>query len=333
MWRRGFFAESATLYDLSHNDPGDYLSDYTRVARCREINPHNEFFVHRMMLRSFLLAMGFRQAETVALLFQGRILIQPFGDDARQVEPEEMEHHLGVSGQDYIVKPEVAASGVDVFLLQQRDGHLIRRRGTEILPFNLSATLQESRIGRARRRMTLIEERMEQGSFWRGLFPDSANTIRLLTLWIPGEPSPFIARAVQRIGTTRTVPTDSWSAGGISVSIDLSSGRLGRGRLHPSATNQRGAGQPLTHHPDTGAEITGAVVPAWDQVKATVLRAAASLPFNPMAAWDVLVAPDGVPVIMQANGGTDIDVLQVHGGLLAEPRIRTFYQQMGALGG
>ena len=82
----------------------------------------------------------------------------------------------------------------------------------------------------------------------------------------------------------------------------------------------------VTQHPITGAQVAGAVLPHWDRVRDTVLRAAASLPFNRIAGWDVLVASDDVPVIIEANGDTDINLLQVHGGLLADPRIRQFYE-------
>ena len=33
-----------------------------------------------------------------------------------------------------------------------------------------------------------------------------------------------------------------------------------------------------------------------------------------------------MPVILEANGNSDISLLQVHEGLLAEPRIRNFYR-------
>jgi hypothetical protein len=39
-----------------------------------------------------------------------------------------------------------------------------------------------------------------------------------------------------------------------------------------------------------------------------------------------------VPVILEANGNSDVNLLQVHGGLLADPRIRRFYQAFGVLG-
>lgn len=329
-WRRGFFAESALLYDLTRNDPRDYLSDYARAARCREINPHNEFFNHKLVLRSFLLAMGFRQAETVALLYEGNILSNPFRGDARQIEPQELEDQLASTGRNYIVKPEDGACGQGLFLLEQRGGALIRRSGHTTAPFDLPSLLRETGSDQPRPRMTFIEEQLDQAPFWEHLFPESANTIRVLTLWTPGDAAPFIARAVQRIGTPDTVPTDNWSTGGISAPIDLESGRLGEGRLNPLKKGSATAGS-VTRHPATGGQIAGAVLPYWAEIQDTVLRAAASLPFNRIAGWDVMVAPDGVPVIIEANGDSDINLLQVHGGLLADARIRRFYEVTGGV--
>jgi hypothetical protein len=89
------------------------------------------------------------------------------------------------------------------------------------------------------------------------------------------------------------------------------------------------AAEGLTHHPESGAQISGAVVPGWDRIQETVLRAAASLPFNRMAGWDVLVTSGGEPVIIEGNGNSDIDLFQVHGGLLADSRIRKFHEALG----
>jgi len=64
---------------------------------------------------------------------------------------------------------------------------------------------------------------------------------------------------------------------------------------------------------------------------ATVLRAAGSLPFNRIGGWDVLVDASATPIILEANGNSDVNLLQVHGGLLADPRIRRFYQAFGVV--
>jgi hypothetical protein len=329
MWRRGFLAESYLIYDLGRNDPAHYLTDYQHLARCSRINAWSDFYTHKLVLRSFLLASGFRQAETVALIVNGRILIHPYAGMARYVAPAELVELLsGYEGKkEFIVKPEDGLCGDNIFLLTYKDGSFFRQRGRQIDPFDIDAFLEEQKKGRRKRQpasATLIEARLQQGSFWAQLFPGSANTMRIYTMWHPDEPSPFVARAVQRIGTADTVPTDNWSGGGISVSIDPDSGRLGVGRMHPLKGAR--AEDRYEQHPDTGAQLTGVTLPGWEKIKATVLRAAGSLPFNRIGGWDVLMDASDTPVILEANGNGDVNLLQVHGGLLAEPRIRRFYQ-------
>jgi hypothetical protein len=335
MWRRGFFAESATIYDLPRNNPADYLSDYQHFVRCGRINAWEGFYTHKLGLRSLLLAMGFRQAETLAYIHERRIMADPFSEDARYITLDELFTLLGSGKASYIVKPEDGWCGEDIFLLTHRDGKFVRRRGQDEEAFDFDAYMSDLE-GRAQREKrdpsgVLIERRLEQGAFWRGVFPDSANTLRLLTLWTPGEPGPFVARAVQRIGTADTVPTDNWSGGGISAPVDLARGTLGEGRMHPLKGKR--AEQRFTHHPDTGAAIAGAVLPGWAEIMDTVLRAAASVPFNRMAGWDILVDAEGVPVILEANGNSDVNLLQVHGGLLSDPRVRQFYEAFGVVSG
>ena len=334
MWRRGFFAESDTIYDLARNDPGDYLSDYQHYVRCSRINAWNGFYGHKMVLRSFLLAIGLRQANTVALVLDGRILLHPYDGQASYVEPRELVELLSTSKGErkFIVKPEDGWCGEDIFLLSYQDGQFFRQRGRSIEAFDLEAFLRTSKPPRRKGRpasATLIEERIQQGPFWASLFADSANTIRLFTMWHPGEPAPFVARAVQRIGTADTVPTDNWSGGGISVPVDPETGRLGLGRMHPLKGKR--PEQRFERHPDSGAQLSGAIVPGWDRIVAAVLQAAGSVPFNRMGGWDVLVDATGTPIILEANGNSDVNLLQVHGGLLADPRIRRFYQAFGVV--
>jgi hypothetical protein len=332
MWRRGFFAESATIYDLPNNDASEYLTDYQHLLMGQRINGWEGLYDHKLGLRSLLLTKGFRQADTVAYIYEGRILANPFSGSARYLSAQEFTAELRREGAGarWIIKPEDGLRGEGLFMLQYAETGFQVQRGRDVQPFDIQGFLEGAgQNGRRSAGAMLIERRLEQGAFWRALFPDSANTLRLLTLWTPGEPAPFVARAVQRIGTADTVPTDNWSGGGISAPVDLATGTLGEGRMHPLKGKR--AEQRFTHHPDTGALIAGAVLPGWTQAMDTVLRAAASVPFNRMAGWDILVDAEGVPVILEANGNSDVNLLQVHGGLLAEPRVRRFYQAFGVV--
>ncbi|HJR16617.1 MAG TPA: hypothetical protein VJ808_07170, partial [Gemmatimonadales bacterium] len=119
MWRRGFFAESDTIYDLTRNSPQDYVSDYQHAVHCSRINAWGGFYDHKMVLRSFLMAIGLRQANTVAFILDRKILLHPFSGQARYVTVAEMVELLREDGGEkkFIVKPEDGLCGEDIFLL------------------------------------------------------------------------------------------------------------------------------------------------------------------------------------------------------------------------
>ena len=104
---------------------------------------------------------------------------------------------------------------------------------------------------------------------------------------------------------------------------------MGIGRMHP--IKGRGAKPAYTRHPDTNVPIEGAVLPHWDAIHHTVLQAAASSPAHRYVGWDVLVDEGGTPVILEANGNSAVNLMQVHGGLLADPRVRRFFEKCGVI--
>jgi hypothetical protein len=305
MWRRGFYADSAALYAFPRNDPDGYVSDLQSIRAGGRTNAWGGLFEHRLGLRAFLRARGFAQPETAAFVYEGRILAEPFTGDGRYVSAGALVDRLRAEGEDA------------VWVLKAEDRS---RRALAFLRNSKRGSLRLDRIpGPA-----IVERRVEQHDFARALHPGSTNTLRILTLWTPGEPAPFVARAVQRIGTSTTGGTDSWTDGGISAPVDRETARLGPGRVRPLDGPSPRDG--LIHHPDSGTRIAGATLPGWPAIMETVLRAAASVPFNRMVAWDVVSALDETPVILSADGSGDLAMLQVHGGLLADPDVRGFYE-------
>ncbi len=319
-WRRGFMAQSAVIYDFPNNSPTDYVNDYVRRHRAKHINPVPALFDHKLVLRSALLQHGFPQADTVAMIANGTVQLFPFSPDRRRwMTTAELEAWLLKEGGRFVLKPQSSTRGKGVALIESGDHGLVRRRGNRVSPFHVQGTGG----------VKLIERVLRQGEFWQRLNPSSANTIRVLTMWTPGDASAFIGAAVQRIGTADTAPTDNWSGGGICAPVDLATGRMGRGRMHPLKGN---AAQPFyTHHPDTGAAIDGELLPHWADVKDTVLRACAALPLIRYAGWDVLVDDAGKPVIIEANHNSDVNLMQVHGGLLRLPEVRRFYESYNVI--
>jgi len=316
-WRRGFTADSVALYGLSDANWREFLSDYVRENQGVTINPIPQFFDQKLMLRALLLAHGFAQAETLALIGRVDAQLDPLSPGSRLVPLADVEALLRADGGPFIVKPQDSGFGYGVALVESRDGVLMKRRGHRATPYRVQPS----------KSTTLVERVIPQHEFWARFFPESSNTMRLLTLWTPGESAPFIAAAGQRIGASDTAPTDNFHGGGLAAPIDLESGRLG------SAVTRDPQGRPrrVTHHPESGAAIEGVRLPHWDRIRETVLRAASVVGIARYVGWDVLVNSDGVPVIIEGNANTGVHILQLGDGLLKNPAVRQFYQLAGVL--
>ncbi len=316
LWWRGFRIESGEIYGFPRPDERDFVSDFDATHSIKRLNYSLGFYQHKLAQRALLLAAGIPQPSTVAVLWDGRIVLQPFSGTGRSVTAGGLVEWLLADRGTFVVKPEDGGRGAATYLLKQVSGQLICHRGTNEKPFDPKAYC---------RRLTLIERRVEQADVWRALFPDTLNTIRALTLWPREAERPFLARAVQRIGSSATFPCDNFAAGGVAAEIDLDTGRLRSGRT------KRAGSRPLTHHPETGAPIDGVTLPWWPEIVDTVLRAARSMPMNCYVGWDVFVDVGGQVIVGEASGSTDVDIYQVHRGLLADPRVRRFFEESGVL--
>jgi hypothetical protein len=316
-WPRGFRVQSARLYGFPAADPGEYVPDYIVGYRYGEFNPAEAFFDHKAARRAMLLAMGAPQVETVALLWRGRVVLQPFTPAHRAVTLEELDRWLVGDGGEFVVKPEGEGRGQRVTLVRSEGGRLVRQYGTSRGPHDLSECYG---------RFTIIERRAEQAPFWRDLFPDTLNTLRLLTIWPEGARLPFVARAIQKIGTADSVPADNFARGGLAAPVDLETGRMEAARAKHDVTVS------IARHPETGALIEGVTLPGWQELLDDVVRIAAGFPGDCFVGWDVFRDAAERTVIVEANGGTTgVQILQIGGGLLRDPRVRAFYQAIDVL--
>jgi len=166
----------------------------------------------------------------------------------------------------------------------------------------------------------IICEYIKQGEYGKSLFSETVNSIRILTMMSPDDNKPFIATAVQRIGTKKSRPVDNWAAGGLSAYIDVYTGVLSE-----AVSFKDGVLRHHDTHPDTGKQIKGISIPNWDGVKNKILYVASKLPYIPYIAWDVVLLDKDILVI-EANNCSGVNFLQVQEPLLKNKKVRQFYE-------
>lgn len=136
----------------------------------------------------------------------------------------------------------------------------------------------------------IVEERIRQHPDIAGFNPSSVNTMRLSTILTDGD-TVLLAPSI-RLGCNG-YSADNFDSGGLSVMIDLPTGRMLNGGFNKD-------GEWFTSHPESGKKIDGFVIPYWDEVKKLCLEASKEIPEAYYIGWDVAVTPDG-PVLVEGN--------------------------------
>jgi hypothetical protein len=148
------------------------------------------------------------------------------------------------------------------------------------------------RLGDAQR---IVEVYLDQHPAYAAFNPTSVNTLRI---WVLRRNETTTARlAFLRVGRRGSL-VDNRSAGGIVAPVDIATGRLSHGL----------DGQPhrevFRMHPDTGAQIEGAILPMFADARALAEQALNVFPHMNFAGVDVAMTPSG-PAIVELNVQAD----------------------------
>jgi hypothetical protein len=313
-WRHGFVRFHYRLYGLdAAGDPLEYVSDLACYLTHDRINGRfTELINNKYAFGRLLRLLGFPVPDIKGLIVRGAFYAL---DAARALTGAEFLREGVAPGQRFALKPIWGHHGYGFIFLARDDGGF-RVNGEAVTPARLAELINGLDD-------YLVSDFVDQGEFSRRLHPRTVNTVRIVTL-CDGE-RPFVARAVLRIGTSRSFPVDNFQAGqgGLSVLIDSQSGRLGPGALADAG----GKPEWHSHHPESGVPIAGLVIPDWGALREKVLGYAGRFAFIRSIGWDIVLTDDGF-VILEGNSTPGMPVLQVHGPMLADPRVRRFYESI-----
>ena len=310
MWRRGFLGESAVIYGKQSSELKDYLSDWARLIRTPRINGAYSVILKNKILFEACFRSHLAIPDSLGVILSGRFIstcsTHDLVDTASLLE-------FARSTRGLVAKPIGGGGGAEVHILGYSansgfalDGSPTTER--EILEF----------LGRLPNH--LVTPYITQAAYSFAVFPATANTIRVLTMVDPATEVPFVAVAVHRFGNKDSIPVDNWTQGGLSALLNVETGELGPGVTYP----RKGRVEFHEVHPDTGSRICGVRVPGWTAARDKLLAAARAWSMIPYVGWDILMTDRGF-VVIEGNSFTDIKLLQVHGPLLKDQRIRQFY--------
>lgn len=317
MWHSGYHPESYSLYDLSPAHAGEYLPDKVRLQSFASRRAASTLFINGSFARDILDdKLLFTELLADKLPIPGILALIERGETFALAQNRGAQDVLGLAEAhgSVVLKPSGGSRGRGIYQLDWKPN--LTLNGRTVTPAEVQELVRELDN-------YLVTETIDQADYAKLICPVTTNTVRVITCVDPDTHAPFVARAVHRFGTHETRPTDNWSRGGLCALVDLQTGTLGPGVKHAKRT--RGKLEWRSHHPDTGAAIEGVRIPRWEELCNALLEAVHSAPFLVYVGWDVAVTEDGF-FIVEGNKNTDMDLLQVHGGLLKDSKLRRFYE-------
>lgn len=319
LYRHGFISSRDVMYDLSEETVDDYITDVQRL-RTKSINArHRTLLKNKLVFHRFFADSHPDHVPEIYGLLAGdegvrRLPCLPFEST------DDLFDH--VANARLVVKPKASALGRDVHVLGH-DGDRPTLDGEAMSEASVLAELADLRDA-------ILVEYVQQADYAADIYPESANTVRCLTMVDPATGEPFVATAVHRFGSASSRHVDNFSSGGLVAPVDVETGEL-----EEAAASTKGGSTfaRVATHPDTGVDVAGVRIPEWEAVRDRLLEvAAAYADVLPYVGWDVVVTDhEGSFTLIEGNSSPDLDLLQTHAPLLADDRVRRFYDHHDVL--
>ncbi len=310
LWRRGFVSECQLIYGLDQNPMEHYLPEYHRLVRASRINRRPEVLHHKLLFETCFKAM-LPIPRSLAWISRGGIT--PLVEDPRIDSLSALLAACRALG-NLAIKPFGESGGKGFHVLAWQEERLLLD-GAPLAPEGLVSFVSDACD-------LIVTEFVRQGEYAARVFPHATNTVRVLAMRDPHRNRrAFVAIAVHRFGTARSAPADNFQRGGLAAEVDLATGVLGKATAEP----RNGKLEWFSHHPETGAPIEGLRVPGWQNIVEHLLAATEAYDFLDYVGWDVVAREDGFSVL-EGNNHSAMTLLQAHRGLLADERVRAFFE-------
>lgn len=302
----GFTSNQVALYNLNKNNKKEYLSEFDWY-KSRKINYPNSYMLDNKLICVDLIKNYVNVPETLFKKENGALSCY---DDIIDIS---VVLDMIKSKKSVFFKPISVGKGSGVVRIDYIDNDFYLDSEKVTSSKILSMLDQKDNY--------FVSVCIKQAKYLRNIYAETSNTIRLITGRSKDDKVKILC-AVQRIGTSSTIPVDNGSRGGLVANIDINTGILSEARsIHNTNIYE--------NHPDSNNKIKGIVIPNWNEISKEVLKVSEKLIDLKFIAWDILPTDNGFYVI-EANSSSGVNIIQVFGGQ-RHKALGNFYREQGII--
>lgn len=311
-WCRGYSTEQIVLFDLKRESMRRYPPDAFRYRITTETNRHVWPILHDKLFFDAFMKGRLPVIEAVFFMIRGKIHSMV----GESWSPAKLRQEIE-AGSQWVLKSSHGGGGVGLLFIKPGEGGFVVNG--KVRPWSE----WESFLGGLEYHVAYPF--VSPHPSLRAYFPDTVNTLRL-TIYRGDDGVARLFNPVLRVGCRASVPVDNFQQGGLTVAIDEATGVCTRAYLRGSD----GLAVAVTRHPETAAELLGATIPFWSQIRQTLLDFHQAHPAFDLVGWDVLVGEDRFWII-EGNHNPGMRMVFLFGHLDEAPELRAFFERRGIL--
>ncbi len=291
----------------------DYMTDYDFQ---REVLFRNNTAPARQLVKdkaAFYLHCRKAGIPTIPILW-GMAKSDPAGSPLGEMIPlahdfEGWQALVESSPEELFVKPVDGSHGDGAFTIRRLGEQFVVQCGAEERQLDASELYARFLDGLVNEAGLIVQQRLRaHRKILEISSPHGLATVRAITVMTGEKAGMLLACARLPVGSNICDNFSNGATGNLITAIDIDTGKTGvawtsNNKYWPTVV-------PLECHPDTGRPIVGFTIPFWVETVELVVRAQASLPGLRSIGWDIAITEDG-PVVVEANGGYDLNLLQV----------------------
>ena len=299
---KGYTPNKGHYFDFKKYGYDSYVKDTTRYLRTVFYNYYDrDMMDDKYACYLFLKEHSKRPVPVYGLIQDGAFYSPRPGYSEKIFRP----------GSKWVLKPRKGRGGEGIKVLEAKDNGFLLG-GKEF------ATFQDCCKGL---KNYVVNPYVQQHQYSASIYPQSLNTIRVLTGILDGEV--LLIKAGHRFGVERTGPVDNFSQGGIFANINLETGIIENPMIWSQKKHKT---VKVDRHPGTRVLITGTSVPNWTAIIKEILELHRSINFIKYVGWDLAITPDGFAIV-EANYASDLIGLQLDKPLLLDKEHKRFFSK------